>query len=157
MRQLTFDLIKSCLGDANTSRFGQTSQPRSDVDAITIYPVPYLNDISKVDANAKLHLLVFGQIGIPDTDIFLNRHSTLYCINYTGKLSKQIVAQRIHYSAAVFLDNLGNSLQVSYNGTNGAIVILSHKSAVIIDIGNKDCGEPTFEVLCGHKRTFQMV
>src|SRR5262249_4351490 len=55
---LGLDLVEDRPRDAETSRLGQPLEAGRDVDSIPIDPLPLGNDISQVDADAKLHAAV---------------------------------------------------------------------------------------------------
>jgi hypothetical protein len=57
--KLLSDLVISSSGDADPSAFCQALDPGGSVNAVPVYPLILLNDISKIDPHAKHHLAVF--------------------------------------------------------------------------------------------------
>ncbi len=110
-----------------------------------------MDHITKVDSNAKLHLAIFRQLSIPDSKFILDLHRTGNCVYDAGKFCQNIVPWRVHHSASVFLDNLGNYFPVHFNGADGGLIIFAHEAAVTFNICTENCGELTLEVFCSHE------
>jgi hypothetical protein len=53
----------------------------------------------------------------------------------------------------MFLDDFGNNLPVSGDGTNSGFLVFAHEAAVTFNIGTENCGELSLEVLDGHAGT----
>ncbi len=58
--ELGLDTLVDDVGDANPTRFGQSLQSRSDVDAVTVNVLTVNNDVAEVDADPELEAAVFG-------------------------------------------------------------------------------------------------
>jgi hypothetical protein len=57
-----------------------------------LYPILFLNDISKIDTDTKPHPSIYGPFVVAGFDLFLNRRRTLHRIDNTDKFCQQIVA-----------------------------------------------------------------
>jgi hypothetical protein len=112
-----------------------------------------MDHITKVDSNAKLHLALVRQLGVLGLKFLLDFDRTAHCVYHTGKFCQYVVAWRVHHSASVFLDDFGDNLPVSGNGTDGVLVVFTHEATISFDIGTEDGGKLTFEVLAGHAGT----
>jgi hypothetical protein len=71
-RQFILDVLIDRARNANTPWLGQALQPCGNVDAVAVEPFPLYDHIAQVDANTKLHLTVFRQLGIFRLECVLN-------------------------------------------------------------------------------------
>ena len=105
-------MVKRRLGDTDTAGLCQSFQPGGDVDAVTINLIFFLDYISEVDADTKLHPSIFRNFFVARFYLFLNSHRALDRIDHTGKLRQQVVTGRVYYPAVVLLDKRFKNLTV---------------------------------------------
>src|SRR4030042_5285084 len=135
---------------ADASCFGETFQTGCDIDSVPQDLLSILNYVSKVNTDAKLHPAVLRQPSISGFQFLLNFGSTLNCIHYTCKLSKNIIPWSIHYPSEVILNEARHHFFVSIQGADCPFLILTHEAAVPLNIGAEDGCEFTFNFLGGH-------
>ena len=80
-----------------------------------------------------------------------HRSDPVHGIHHTGKLGQNVITRRVHHPASVLLNELGHHRTVGGYGANGSLLILSHKTAVTLDIGSKDSGELALKIFCNHR------
>ncbi len=117
---------------------GQTFQPGGDVDPIPVEPFAFDDHIAQVDADAKLHLPMFRQLGVLHFEFVLNLDRAAHGIDHTGELGQQIITGRIDHAATVLLDQRGDQCTIGGEGADGGFFIVPHEAAVAGDIGAED-------------------
>ena len=85
--QLVFHLIISPTGYADTTSIGKGFDTSGNVDTVSVDSTVFINDISEIDTNTKLHLAVIRQFSIAFRQFPLDFHSTIDGINNADKLS----------------------------------------------------------------------
>ena len=58
-------MVECGLGDTYPARIGQGFEPCRDVHTIAVDPLPFLDDVSEIDPDAKLHLPVLRKFHVP--------------------------------------------------------------------------------------------
>jgi len=79
-------------GYANPSRLRQRLHPGGYIDTIAINSAVFLDDITEVDTDAKLHLAVIRQFGITFGKLSLDLNGTVHSIHDTGEVCQDVVA-----------------------------------------------------------------
>ena len=97
-------MIKRSSRDTNTPRFRQGLQSGRDVHAIAVNFIPFLDDISQVDADAELHPAVLRQFGIAGLQLLLHSYGALDSVHHAAELSQHGVSGGIHHPAAMLPD-----------------------------------------------------
>ncbi len=103
--ELVFNLIVYSPRNAETTALGHSFYASCYVDAISVNPVAFDNDVAKVDTDPKFHSSIFWQLSISGPQLLLNLHCTAHRIYHTGKLGQKVVTWGINHPATVFLDD----------------------------------------------------
>ena len=143
-------MIKRGSGDADSAGFSQRLQSGRNIDTIAIDTTVFLNDVSKVNPNTKLHFSAVCKLGVQGFELFLYGHCCLYAINDTGKLCQQIIPRRIHHSAVMLTDEFGHNVTVSVQSSDSHRLIISHETTVIFHVSTENSCELAFETVSGH-------
>ena len=85
-RKFVLDMIVDRARDADTTGNREAFQSRGDVDPIAIESFTFHDHIAQIDANAKLHLPMFRQLGVLLFECVLNFHCAAHRIHHTGEL-----------------------------------------------------------------------
>src|SRR4029434_9066804 len=132
------DLVINGPRDANASRLSQALQARRNIDPISIDLLPLRNDISQVDAQAKLHLTPDRELHIPRVDLLLDGDCTLHRLQHTGKLGQQVISWGVYDATSVLLHDSVNDASIELQGVDGRLLILAHQAAIPRDISTED-------------------
>ena len=92
--------------NADTARLGQAFQARSHIDTVTKNVVAIDQDIAKVDANAKQHLLVVRDFFVALGHRGLHFDGAGYRLNNAGEFQKQAVTSLADQAPLVVLHQL---------------------------------------------------
>ena len=112
--QFAFDLVEGRAGDANAARLGQLLKPRGDVHAIAVDgSVVLLDHIAQVDADAKLHAPVLGQLVVALGEFVLDFVGAVHGFDGAGEFGQDAVAGGVDESPAVGLDALAKEARDS--------------------------------------------
>jgi hypothetical protein len=95
--------------------------------------------------------LILGQLSVLPFQGLLDLYGAFYGIHDTCKFSEDVVARRIHYSPPVLTNKLRNRCPMLLQGFDCGLFVLTHETAVTLDICTEDGSELTFGYLGGHE------
>ncbi|KQW50468.1 hypothetical protein ASD02_11160 [Ensifer sp. Root1252] len=91
-------------GQADSAWFCHSLQTHGDVDTVSEEIVAINQDVTEIDADAKLHLVVLGKIERALSQIVLNIDRSPHCLDRTGEFRQHAVACPCEYPTAMFGD-----------------------------------------------------
>src|SRR5207237_6740218 len=100
-RKLALDLIVGRAGEADVAAAGQAFQPRGDIDALAVEPLPLDNDVTEVDADTEPHPPAGRQLSIAGLERALDLDGGVDGVDDARKLRQDVVARRVHDAPAV--------------------------------------------------------
>src|SRR5215471_466519 len=122
--------------NADPARFRKLLQARRHIDAVAVDVVPLDNDVTDIDADAKLHPLIGSQAGIALDNAALHVDGTAHCVDYAGKLQQQTVPCGFDDATTVFSDlGVDQITPVSLQPRQGVAVVSTHEARVPHHIG----------------------
>jgi hypothetical protein len=133
----------------------QRLQACGDVDSVAVQCTALFDHIPQIDADAKLHAPVLGQLRVAAAQLLLDLDRTLDSLDRTGELGKQRVARGIDHAAIVRPDMLANDLTVCVEGLDRGALVVRHQPGVGGHISGENGGELAVRahgVLCGPAR-----
>jgi hypothetical protein len=80
----------------------------------------------------------------------LNLDSALNCVHNAAKLSENIISRSIHTPSVVILNEVSHHFFVSIQGADGPFLILTHETAIALDIRTENGSEFALDFLPGH-------
>ena len=98
-----------------------------------------MDDITKVDTDAKLHAAIWFNGGIALSHRSLDGKRALDCVHDAGELCKDAVAGGVDNAPAVLADHWQDDRLVSLEVPNRARLIGAHQRTVPSDVGGKNC------------------
>src|SRR5262249_12535090 len=102
--QLAFHLFVNTSGDADAAGFGQSLQPRRDIDAVTEQVVVIDHDVAEVDADPDLHAVILRQVEGSFSQVILNLDRGPPGLDGAREFGHQAVAGAAEDAAAVIGD-----------------------------------------------------
>src|SRR5262249_33948058 len=145
-RDLTNVYSSTFVGEAGVSRDNEeTGKPREldcDVYTIAIDAGAIVENVSKVYADAKLHLTARFYAGIALGHCLLYRNRTLDRVNDARELCKDAVASRVDDPTTVSGDHWQYDGLVRLEVTDGRLLVGAHQRAVACDVGRDDRRQP---------------
>jgi hypothetical protein len=137
-RQLVGDLFVDRARDTDAADFGETFQPRRDVDAVAQQITVALHHIADGDADAEGHLPA-GRIGhIPRAQAFLDIDRAAYGFNRARKFGEHRIPGRIENAAAALGDEIIGHQAIGREPPQRFLLVLRYQSAVAGNIGRKN-------------------
>ena len=94
------DFVVDLARHADTARFRDSLQPRSDVDAIAEDSIIVVDDVTEVDADTKLHMPLGLDCGIAFDHLPLNGDRAFDRVQHTRELGQQAVPGGINDTSA---------------------------------------------------------
>ena len=117
-------------------------KPGGDVHAIAVDGSVLLPDhIAQVDADAKLHAPVLGQLVVALGEFVLDFVGAVHGFDGAGKLSQDAVAGGVDESPAVGLDALAEKCAGVIERAKGGGFVIGHQPRVAGGVGGEDGGE----------------
>jgi hypothetical protein len=89
----------------NAAAFCQGFQAGSDIDPVAVNSVIFLNNITLIHADPKMHPPIFRQDCISFRKLSLDFNSTVNGIYHTVEIRQDVVTRRIYDATPVLLDN----------------------------------------------------
>src|SRR5260370_40714861 len=102
--QAVTDLVTDRAREADSARFGQRFEPRRDVDAVAENVVVLGDYVAEIEADAKPHAPVVGDIGVAIEHAALHLGGAAPRIDDAGDFRPQPVAGGLDDAAAIFAD-----------------------------------------------------
>ena len=79
--ELVFDLLVGISRNTDATRLGERFQPRRDIDSVAVDGVFVYDHVPQIDADAELHPLIVGELGVFLGQFPLNLRSGRYSID----------------------------------------------------------------------------
>jgi hypothetical protein len=110
---------------------------RRDVDAVAINASVVKDDITLVDANAKLQATrrVVGGVALSHRP--LNCEGSLHGIHGTLKLSQDAIARRVDHPSSMFADQREHDSLMPLEIANSRFLVRTHDGAVAGNVGGE--------------------
>ena len=94
--------------------------------------------VAEIDADAKLHPVVFDKFRVADHKFFLDRDGATHRLDRTGELGNDTVAGAAEYTPIMGLDQLIDYTAIGFKSSEGCFLILAHEPGVPNHIGGQD-------------------
>ena len=138
-RELALDLVKRGAGDADAAGFGQRLKPGSDVDAVAVDGAVFLLDhIAQVDADAKLHAPVFGELRVAPGELVLDLVGAVHGFDGAGKLCENTIACGVDEPSAVDFDAFAEQVAGLIESAKGGGLVVGHQPRVAGCVSGED-------------------
>ena len=129
-------------GNADTARFRDSLQPRSDVDAIAEDSIIIVDNVSEVDADTKLHTPLGLDCGIAFDHLPLNGDCAFDCVQHTGELGQHAVSSGINDTSAQLAYHRQHNRLMALKVAHRARFVRAHQGAIAGDICGQDGCKP---------------
>jgi hypothetical protein len=140
--QLPFDLIKDLPGKADSGRWCEGLETRSDIHAISEQIVPVHHHVANVDADPQDHTTLGQQIGVVAVQCSLDGDGCADRLNGTAELGNDAVTCGPENPPIMFGDQIEDDGSVRAKGLESALLVHGHELAVADNIGGQDRGKP---------------
>ena len=144
-RELVLDLVVDAARNGYAARLGDRLDACRDVHPVAEQVSTLHDHVAQVDADAKPHPLVFGQVFVAGAQRRLDLGGAAHGLHGAGKLRQDGVARGIEDPAAVRLEQLVENLAVAAQGAHGALLVLAHEPAVAVHVGHQDRRQPALD------------
>ncbi len=101
LRDFARNLIVDRTADTYAARVGQAFEAGRHVNAVAEQIFAFNHDIAEIDADAKAHTPLFGQIRVAILHAILDFKGATHCLNRAGKLCDHAVAGSTENTAVV--------------------------------------------------------
>jgi hypothetical protein len=126
----------------HAARFSERFEPRRDVDTVAENVVAVDDDVSYVDAHAKLDAFVGRHRGVAFRRATLQINCAPYGIHHARELDQSSVAGGLDNTSAVLLDiGINEFAPVCLEGRKRAFLVRAYEARVADDVGGEDSGE----------------
>ena len=99
------------------------------------------------------HLAAFSQFGVALGKFALNLHGTVDRIDNAIELRQDIIPRRIDNASSILLGKVIENGTVGFDCSDGSLFIVTHESAVALDVSAENGGELALKTLIGHRCT----
>jgi len=132
---LATNLPVSIVGNADPTGLRDPFEARGNIDAIAKDIVVVDDNITDVNADAKLNAIVLGRICILLGHAALNFDGASRCIDGTGKLDQHAIASCLDYASAMLNDaGVEERFSEGLEMSKRAFLIGTHQAAIASDI-----------------------
>src|SRR5262249_33536763 len=129
--------------NADAGRLSETLQPRGDIDALAINLIALDHHIAEIDADAELHPPLQRQFRILVPQRALNRNGAINRLDHTSEFGQNTIAGRVDQASAMVLDKAIYDFAIGRQSTQRRPFILTHETAIAVNVGAQDSGELT--------------
>src|SRR6516165_5390363 len=126
-------------GDADTPWFGDGLEACRDVHAVAVDPRIIVNQITEVDAHAKLHAARRLDVSVAFSHSFLDCEGALDGIHDAAELSKYTVAGGVDDPSTVFADHGKYDHLMCFEIADRRFLVGTHERTVAGDVGRENC------------------
>ena len=134
-------------GNHHPAGIGQRFEPRRDIHPIAIdRAVGLLDDIAKIDADAKPHAPVLGHIFVGLRQPLLDRDRALYRLDDAGKDRQYTVAGGIDNAPAARLDALAKHRARGIERRHRGAIVIRHQPRITRHVGGHYRGDFSLSV-----------
>ncbi|HEY3681194.1 MAG TPA: hypothetical protein VGL45_20970 [Bradyrhizobium sp.] len=140
------------VGDADTARFGNSLEPRRDVDAIAKDIVVVDDDVADMHPDAKFDPELGRHAGVLARHFLLDNDRATRGIDHAGELGQHAVSGVLDDAAAMAGDRrvhqrLSECLQLG----NRAFLVAAHQPAIAGNVRRQHGRQSPFHALAGQK------
>ena len=144
-------MVIGTAGNEDATRFGDSLETGSDVDAIAIKIAAFDHDVAQTNPNAKDDAALRRQFGICPSHPLLQVNSALHRVDSAGELNQHAVARDLEDPAPVMGDQrLQHFFAAGLERSERSGFVALHEAAVANHIGSKNSGKPALGAFLGH-------
>ena len=136
------DFLVDLAGHADTARFRDSLQPRSDVDAVAEDSIIVVDNVTEVDADTKLHTPLGLDCGIAFDHLPLNGDCAFDCVQHTGELGQYAVSGRIDDTSAKLANHRQHDRLMALEVAHRPRFVRTHQGAIAGDVCGQDGCKP---------------
>ncbi len=138
---LFLDLVENRTRKADAAGLGKRLEPRRDVHAVAEKVVALDDHVAEVDADAKAHAPLFGQVSIADPELALGFDGAAHRLDRARELGDDAVAGAGEDPAPMVRDQPVDDLSAGVQRADRRLLVLRHEPAVAGHVGGEDRGE----------------
>ena len=134
-RELALDLIEDRArhGDAAGRRFGLNTS--CNIDAVADDTFPHHDQVTDIDADAKIHLRLVLPFLVLGAELSLNLQRALDCVDRTRELREQVISDHIDDPAAMLFHQAAHDRPVGVQCLQRLDLVLGHHLRIASDVG----------------------
>lgn len=136
--------------DTEPSGLGEPLHPRGDVHALPVNPLALHHHVTKVDADAELHLLLGGDICVAGLQLPLDLDRAGDSLHHAWKIRQEVVTHGVHDPPPVLADKPPHGIPVGVQRLHGRGLGPGHEPAISNRVGTQDGGQLTLGGVGGH-------
>ena len=143
-------MVVGSAGNRDSSGFGQSLQPISDVHPIAVDVFTLHDDVTEIDANAEIKPPFWRQESVPFRLLLLDFDRTAHGVDHAVELDQNPITHGLDQPTMVRCDPwLENFLQIGLKARARPLFVDLAQTAIANDIGDQDGCEVTL-----HARSF---